>query len=417
MTHDTSADQPDSPAASRELGEPVLWPLKDILLGLLLLAVFATVGLAAHHSKALYYRPWLAAPVAFFAQMLLFGSLFFYAFTVTRKRNAWPLINSLQPSVIFQETIIGITCVLLIGLFIGPAVKLVEVLFKIQRSMDPMLQWLQNAPNSFLALAILIMAVTIGPVVEEFFFRGFLYNALKTRLPLWLASVAQAAVFSVLHNYNALNSFAVFLLGIAFALVYEYRKSLLSPILVHIFFNGIWAVPLLILFFQNYHAPAATWAEAKTSPVWLLHTDREKIERQQDGAGQLDYAVATWGDKGSKHWKKQAVAYSAVSYYFPQDRTACAKAQLGMIEIYDKYLRDYRRAIIEADRFAERYSDQTKYYAAAMARQGHAYLQLKDYAGADRAFQTALNLCNDYPATCKSAQEGIAWVKYLNGSE
>ncbi len=418
MTDNISADQPDAPAvAPPEATKAAPWPLNDILLGLLILMVFAACGLAAHHSKALHYRPWLAAPVAFFGQLFLFASLFFYAFAVTRKRGTWPLLSPLQPSIIFQESIIGITCVLLIGLIVGPAVKLVEVLFNIQRSMDPMLQWLQHAHNSYLALTILIMAITIGPVVEELFFRGFLYNALKTRLPLWVAAVAQAVIFSLLHNYNLLNTFAVFLLGIAFALVYEFRKNLLSPVLTHVFFNAIWAVPLLVLFFQNHHVPAATWAEAKTSPVWLLSADREKIERQQDGMAQLNYAVATWGHKGSKQWKKLAVAYAAVPYYFPHDRAACANANLGLVEIYEKFLRDYRRAIVEADGLAARYPDQTEQYAAAMTKQGHAYLQLRDSAGAERAFQAALGLCSGYPAICQSAQEGIKWIRYLEDGE
>ena len=42
------------------------------------------------------------------------------------------------------------------------------------------------------AIAISIMAVTLAPLAEEIFFRGFLYNSLRRICPTWIALAAQA---------------------------------------------------------------------------------------------------------------------------------------------------------------------------------------------------------------------------------
>ena len=409
-----NGDPPDNPSTiSDAIPQQTPWPIKDIVTGFFLLLAYAGGGLAAQHSQALHYQPWLAIHFVFIAEVLLFASLFGYSFSICRKRGNWPLIDTLRPSKIIQETMRGFAYVLLIGLVIGPTIKILEILFKTQRGIDSVLQWLQSTPNTYLSLTILIMAVSIGPVAEEFFFRGFLYNALKTRLPLWLAAVIQAAIFAVIHNYGVLNSIAIFLLGIAFVIVYERRKTLLSPIIVHILINAMWVVPLLLLSIQNHHAPASTWADAQASPAWLSHPTKETVVRQKDGLEQVHYAITTWGSKGSRQWKREAIAFTAVLDYFPHDRTACAKAKLGLVEIYGNQLSDYRRAIVEADDLLARYPDQKEQYFAVLLKKGYAYLMLKDPGNAEPAFQKVLAEGSEFKDINKSAQEGLKWVRYL----
>jgi membrane protease YdiL (CAAX protease family) len=387
--------------------------MKDIAIGLILLLIYAGGGLAAKHSQVLRYQPWLAIHFVFVVELGFFASLFAYAFSVCRKRGAWPLIGSLQFPTITQEALRGIVSVLLIGLVVGSTIKILEILFKTERGADPVLQWLQNTPNTYLSLSILIMAVSIGPVAEEFFFRGFLYNALKTRMPLWTAAAIQAAIFSVLHNYGIFNSVGVFLLGVAFVIVYERRKTLLAPITVHIFFNALMVVPLLLLTIQNHHTSASTWEEAHASPVWLSHPTEVTVARQKNGLEQVEYAITTWGSKGSRQWKREAIAFTAVSDYFPHDRTACAKAKTGLVEIYANHLLDYRRAIVEADDLLARYPDQKEQYFLALSKKGYAYLMLNDPESAEPAFQKVLAEGSEFNNLNKSAQEGLTWVRYL----
>jgi membrane protease YdiL (CAAX protease family) len=411
-----NSGSPDNPSLSPAVGTQASpWPIRDIAIGLVLLSVYAGCGLAAQHSPALRYRPWFAVHFVFIVELVFFASLIAYAVSVCRKRGAWPLLQSLQPATIAREALQGVVSVLVTALAVGTAIKLLEVLFKTQRSVDPVLQWLQSAPNTYLSLSLLIMAVSIGPVAEEFFFRGFLYNALKTRMPLWAAAVIQAAIFSVLHNYGFFNSIGVFLLGVAFVIVYERRKTILAPIVVHILFNALMVVPLLFLTIQNHHTAASTWEEAHERPAWLSLPTEQTVARQQDGREQVEYAIATWGSKGTRQWKREALAFTAVSDYFPRDRTACAKAKLGLVEIYAKHLLDYRRAIVEADDLLAQYPDQKEQYVSALLKKGYAYLMLRDPNDAVPAFQKVLAESGAFADLGKSAQAGIEWANYLQG--
>ena len=52
-----------------------------------------------------------------------------------------------------------------------------------------------------MALAVIVVA----PVAEEFFFRGFFYRALRTKLRVWAAALIDGLVFGALH-FQGLDS-------------------------------------------------------------------------------------------------------------------------------------------------------------------------------------------------------------------
>ena len=120
-------------------------------------------------------------------------------------------------------------------------------------------QFFDVAPgNIWLIISFLISGFTFSPISEELFFRGFLYNALKSRLPILPASLIQASIFALIHPYRITGRIEVFLMGIALVIVYERRKSLLAPVCVHGLGNAVIFFPLIVLLIQNYHVPAAT---------------------------------------------------------------------------------------------------------------------------------------------------------------
>lgn len=84
---------------------------------------------------------------------------------------------------------------------------------------------------------MVFMVLVSAPVAEELFFRGLLYNLLRGRLGLILAVPMQALVFGFLHLYDPAGSGTVAVIGFFLALVYEWRKTLLSPIILHAFVN------------------------------------------------------------------------------------------------------------------------------------------------------------------------------------
>lgn len=134
---------------------------------------------------------------------------------------------------------------------------------------------------------------------------GFLYNALKTRLPLLFAANLQAILFAAAHGAGFMIGILYFIAGMALAVVYEMRKELVSPILVHGAINAMALMPLLALALQNFHMPAATWEEAERPPAWLASAPPAWIDKKENAAAQRQYAIDTWGAKGPKRGRKR----------------------------------------------------------------------------------------------------------------
>lgn len=106
-----------------------------------------------------------------------------------------------------------------------------------------------------LYLMVLIWACTLGPVSEEVFTRGFLQNALKRWLPSVVALVIQAAIFAVLHPQPMANMVVIFFLGVYLGTIYDWRKTLVAPIFVHMGFNTVVVSAVLITVSINREGP------------------------------------------------------------------------------------------------------------------------------------------------------------------
>ena len=88
-------------------------------------------------------------------------------------------------------------------------------------------------------VVFVVLAVTLAPVAEETLYRGMLYNALRQRFHPILAALMQAAVFGFAHPFGLANSVAIGISSLAFPLIYEWRKTLLTPILLHAAMNAV----------------------------------------------------------------------------------------------------------------------------------------------------------------------------------
>ncbi|MDX6598901.1 MAG: protease family protein [Gaiellales bacterium] len=92
-------------------------------------------------------------------------------------------------------------------------------------------------PIAGVVLAYVAVAL-VGPLVEELIFRGLLTAALRRRFGPWRTAVVTAAFFAVAHFIPRVMP-AVFLLGLALALVYERIGSTIPGMVVHCLYNGI----------------------------------------------------------------------------------------------------------------------------------------------------------------------------------
>ena len=103
---------------------------------------------------------------------------------------------------------------------------------------QPVFEVFMEEKNSKVLFFLTIFVSILGPLVEEMFFRGFMYGAIKKRFGIICATFLRAAVFSLLHT-NIIGFLPIMTLGILLAYIYEKTGSLVAPLAVHITHNSI----------------------------------------------------------------------------------------------------------------------------------------------------------------------------------
>jgi membrane protease YdiL (CAAX protease family) len=94
-----------------------------------------------------------------------------------------------------------------------------------------------------------IISVTIAPLMEELFFRGFLYPVLARKLGIGASIFLTSALFGLLHGAQLGYSWAVliiFLVGLALTIVRAVTKSVAASFLTHVGYNGTLSLLLFI---------------------------------------------------------------------------------------------------------------------------------------------------------------------------
>ena len=91
-----------------------------------------------------------------------------------------------------------------------------------------------------------VMAAVVAPVVEEIFFRGILYPAIKQIGYPRIAAIGTAILFALFH-VNLLTFASLTAVALGLIALYEFTDNLLAPIVAHAVFN---ASNLTMLFWQ-----------------------------------------------------------------------------------------------------------------------------------------------------------------------
>lgn len=137
--------------------------------------------------------------------------------------------------IVLQQLLVYLT-----GLFTGERPD-------IARDLDP-LRDLQPERPPILFLLVLL-AVVMAPLAEEFVFRGLLFTALRnTRLGTLGSAIVLSAIFAVLHwGYSSQNLVALMGLGLLFAYI-VWRTGSLWPAVVGHAANNLVAVMVLLTY-------------------------------------------------------------------------------------------------------------------------------------------------------------------------
>jgi membrane protease YdiL (CAAX protease family) len=113
-----------------------------------------------------------------------------------------------------------------------------------QRDSQPIMQLFERVADPARKIPIILLAVVIAPLAEEFFFRGFLYGVLKRYAGALPALVFTGVAFALIHLHVP-SLLPLFLLACALTLAYELSGSLLVPMAMHALFNAITLVGVL----------------------------------------------------------------------------------------------------------------------------------------------------------------------------
>ncbi len=109
-------------------------------------------------------------------------------------------------------------------------------------------------------VAVAFLAVATAPLVEEVVYRGVIYSALQRATGKFIAVAVVSLMFFGVHVFQYINNIGVLLvitiLSVVLTLVRAHTGSLLPCFVIHLVFNGIQSLFLLVQpFIERYYPP------------------------------------------------------------------------------------------------------------------------------------------------------------------
>ncbi len=119
-------------------------------------------------------------------------------------------------------------------------------LFNHQPSPQPVFTLFLKEKGGAMLIYLSLFVAVMGPLMEEIFFRGFLYPAVKKKAGIAGAMVITGLIFSFLHAH-LVGFLPIMILGIFLAYLYEMTGSLIPSITVHVAHNLIMVAFMFII--------------------------------------------------------------------------------------------------------------------------------------------------------------------------
>jgi hypothetical protein len=230
---------PEAPAP--RAGENPVWSGWDVLLiaGLTLLTLFVTQLLIVLVAHQYVYPPesWLDVAqkpaLALLSELLTYAVVALYMIVLVKGKyhtRFWQAVRWKWPG-IAGLGIVGIG-VLMLGLdLLGRVLPMPKT--------TPFDQFFARPSDAYLTVAF---AVTLGPLMEELFFRGFLYPVIARRMGVIWGILLTALPFGLIHAFQYGYAWGavliIFLVGVVLTTVRAATKSVASSFLAHVGYNG-----------------------------------------------------------------------------------------------------------------------------------------------------------------------------------
>lgn len=203
--------------------------------------IFALQSLQNLHAKG------GALPATIDTNLLVVVQLGFWVFIIGTILLSF-LFRGMSPSEIFGFERLGFLKVFLWGagmlvaafpLILASSAMVTSLLHSDpQKDSQPIMQLFERVAEPAKRIPIILLAVVIAPLAEEFVFRGFLYGVLKRYAGAVPALIFTAFAFALIH-LHAPSLLPLFLLASVLTLAYEMTGSLLVPMAMHALFNSV----------------------------------------------------------------------------------------------------------------------------------------------------------------------------------
>lgn len=214
------------------------WRATDILIGIVPIIAVRLVGtlLTVDTLRS------VALPVTIIGTVWMWV----YPAAIAKIRGAGFRVPSAR--VCMTEALVAVPTLFLIWMGLGAVLGATQLLFPtLDKNTNPFVEpAVGNAGNPYL-WGVMLIACTIAPFGEELFFRGMVYQWLKQHVDLRSAILLQGIFFGFIHTFGVLHSVLASFLGIAFAIVYEWRKTIVTPVTLHVMQNTAAMIGTLIM--------------------------------------------------------------------------------------------------------------------------------------------------------------------------
>jgi membrane protease YdiL (CAAX protease family) len=207
----------------------VPWTVRDVWLGVIALGLWIVGTFAATFLVRTYsvgVNPGLFIGIA---ELVLLVPVWWLA--VRKYGVGWDTLGFRR----FDAGALGVGCgLMLISLLFNAVYSAFLAVFGLRAQVDLVPIFAELSSPWWLLLA----GIVVAPVVEELFFRGFVYAGLAERYSWRKAAVISSALFALIH-LQLTAIVPIFILGYIFAYLYRRSGSIWPAVLMHVSTNAL----------------------------------------------------------------------------------------------------------------------------------------------------------------------------------
>ena len=168
--------------------------------------------------------------------------LLIYFFGLYRKENIKQLN---QNKIHWRSVIVGMAAVIILKFVFGIVTILILGEKKAILDLEAQSNSIFNFKSAVDFILIMFQVGILSPVFEELFYRGIIFNKLRSKFNLLISIIVSSIVFGLVHVYPALIIWS-FLIGITLCLFYVKTKNIIATMFLHSAVNLLPFILMLI---------------------------------------------------------------------------------------------------------------------------------------------------------------------------